>query len=324
MPVVKHSSYIAPLFLRNGHFNTFFSSIMRKLESVPYVRERIVTPDNDFLDLDWSKVNGKKCVVLAHGLEGNSDSSYIRGMVQFFNSLGWDAVCWNLRGCSGEPNITSKLYHSGCVEDLDCVIKWVNSKFNYEAVSLVGFSLGGNVVLKYLGEMGKSLVSSVKGAVCFSVPCDLRSSAEKLACPTNRLYMRSFLKSVRIKLEQKLKKFPGLLSFEGFEQVKNFFQFDEKFTAPLHGYMNAEDYYLKCSSKQFLSKIAIPTLLISAKDDPMLGRGCFPVKEAEANDLFFLETPDHGGHAGFCNGSSHGVFWSETRTAQFLDEHVGL
>ena len=298
--------------------------MMRKLDGVLYSRERIVTPDNDFLDLDWSRVNGQRCIILAHGLEGSSQSPYIQGMVQFFNSLGWDAVCWNLRGCSGEPNNTSRLYHSGCSDDLDTVVKWISSQFSYESLSLVGFSLGGNVILKYLGEMGKSLVSSVKGAVCFSVPCDLKCSAERLACPSNRLYMRTFLRSLKTKLEQKFSAFPDLLSFEGFEQVKNFFQFDDRFTAPLHGYANAEDYYSKCSSKAVIGKIAIPTLLVSAKDDPMLGEGCFPVEQAQENSLFFLETPEHGGHAGFCSGSSSGVFWSEQRTAEFLRQFVGL
>ncbi len=323
MPILSRSSYVTPLFLRNGHFNTFFSSVMRKLEAVVYERERIATPDDDFLDLDWSRV-GKtsRCIVLSHGLEGSSQSPYIQGMVRFFNSLGWDVVCWNLRGCSGEPNRTQRLYHSGCSEDLACVLEWIRER--YETISLIGFSLGGNVVLKYLGERGRSLMSQVRSAVCFSVPCDLMASAEKLASPANALYMRAFLRSVRQKLDEKLKRFPGLLSCDGFEQVKSFFQFDERFTAPLHGYKSAYHYYKSCSAKAFIDSIAIPTLVVNAKDDPMLGTECFPVAEAERSATVFLELPEHGGHTGFCSGSPSGVFWSERRAAEFIQEHIGL
>jgi len=323
MPIVSKSSYIAPIFLRNGHFNTMFSSVMRRLEGVNYSRVRIATPDNDFLDLDWSKVpGGKNCIVLAHGLEGSSESPYIKGMVQFFNSLGWDAVCLNFRGCSGEPNITEKLYHSGCSEDLETALNWIKESCCYDKLSLVGFSLGGNVVLKYLGEKGRHVMSQIKSAVAFSVPVDLKSSAERLACPTNRIYMRSFLRSIRSKLEAKIKL--GLLSLEGFENVKNFLQFDSKVTAPLHGYESAEQYYQLCSSKPLLNAITVPTLLVSAKDDPMLGAGCFPLAEADESTSFYLETPEHGGHTGFCSGSSAGVFWSEQRTAQFIEDISGL
>lgn len=325
MPVLDKSSYVTPLFLRNGHVNTFFSSVMRKLEEVCYERERILTPDQDFIDLDWSRVaNSRNCVVLSHGLEGSSRSPYIQGMVSFFNSLGWDAVCWNHRGCSGEPNKTEKLYHSGCSEDLDTVLKWIQSRFTYDNLSLIGFSLGGNVILKYLGETGRNIMSQVRSAVCFSVPCDLKDSAEKLATPSNQMYMRVFLRSLKKKLEEKLRSFPGLFSFEAFEHIKNFFQFDEHFTAPLHGYENAEDYYKQCSAKGYLESIAIPTLLVSAKDDPMLGTSCFPIEEARKSENLYLELPEHGGHAGFCSGSATGIFWSEQRAAEFIREKSGI
>jgi predicted alpha/beta-fold hydrolase len=164
-------------------------------------------------------------------------------------------------------------------------------------------------------------MGQVRSAVCFSVPCDLKASAERLANPANSLYMRTFLRSLRRKLDEKLGRFPGIFCSERIEQIKSFFQFDEHVTAPLHGYTSAQDYYSSCSGKGFIPAIAIPTLVVNAKDDPMLGEECFPLTEAGNSETVFLELPDHGGHAGFCSGSASGVFWSEKRAAEFIQQH---
>lgn len=291
---------------------------MRRVEEVLYRRERITTPDGDFLDLDLSEIGSKKIVVIAHGLEGSSQSSYIRGMVRALNALGWDTLSWNFRGCSGEPNVTTRLYHSGVSDDLACVLAWIRQKASYSDVSLVGFSLGGNVILKYLGEKGRSAIDNIRSAVCFSVPCDLRSSAQRLACPTNRMFMKVFLRSLRAKIREKLERFPGLFSIDGLERIKDFVEFDRRFTAPIHGFRSAEEYWERCSSLPLLGRIMVPTLVVNAKDDPMLSPESFPLVEAHNNPNLFLESPDHGGHTGFCLGSAFGMFWSEERACEFL------
>src|SRR5439155_743102 len=193
MPVIAHSTYVAPRLLSNGHVQTFLPTLIRRVRALPYQRERISTPDGDFLDLDWAKTGSRQLAVLAHGLEGDSKAHYMLAMVKALAKRGWDAVAWNARGCSGEPNRVLRFTHSGATEDLQTVISHVLSASNYSQIALIGFSLGGNLTLKYVGERGRELDPRIKAAVAFSVPCDLQSGSRKLAEPANRIYMRRFL-----------------------------------------------------------------------------------------------------------------------------------
>lgn len=317
MPVIQ-STYKSNFFFKNRHVHTVFACFVRNMPKVPYVRERIVTPDEDFLDLDWIAKDSKKLAIISHGLEGSSRSKYVFGMVSNLYKAGIDCVAWNFRGCSGEANKKLKSYHSGTTDDLETVINYAISKGKYEEIYLVGFSLGGNVTLKYVGEKGDQIPSVVKKAVAISAPCDLRSAVKSLARKGNIVYMKRFLRQLKRKLKAKKKLFPDALTLRGYRKIKNFMEYDRIYTAPIHGFNSAEEYWDKCSSRQFIPDIRIPTLLLNAKDDPFLGKDCFPYEEAQHSEYFFLETSKHGGHVGFIDFRKKGSYWSEKRTLEFL------
>jgi predicted alpha/beta-fold hydrolase len=317
VPVIP-SAYRAPWFLRNGHVHTIQPVLCRRVTGVRYERERLELDDGDFLDLDWSRNGGGNAVVLAHGLEGSSNSSYVRGMVRAFLRRGWDAAALNFRGCSGEPNRLACSYHSGASHDLWQTAEHVRGK-GYERVALVGFSLGGNVTLKLLGELGGQAPDWLVGAVGISVPCDLKSSAEAMARRANWIYMRRFLVDLRAKLRAKQARFPKEMDDTGYHRVRTFRHFDDRYTAPLHGFRDAEDYWARCSSRFFLDAIRRPALLLSAVDDPFLAPECFPRDAANASKWFHLETPEHGGHVGFVGGGLRSdESYGERRVLEFL------
>lgn len=319
MPVIS-SAYKPPFFFGNAHVQTVLPTIFRKVTGVQYQRERITTPDGDFLDIDWSRVGSEKVGIIFHGLEGNSSRHYVLGMAKMLNQNGWDALAVNFRSCSGEPNRKLHSYHSGISEDAETVVRHVGNQQIYKTAGLVGFSLGGNVVLKYLGERGKGVLPIVKSAVCFSVLCDLRAGALQMEAPSCRIYMKRFLKMLHEKIQAKMKLFPGQVDDVGYEKIKTFRQFDDRYTAPMNGFKDAEDYWARASCKPFIPNIAVPTLLVSAQNDPFFAPECYPVKEAESNPFFFLERPVSGGHVGFMNFGEEGVYWSERRMIEFFKE----
>jgi predicted alpha/beta-fold hydrolase len=297
---------------------TVVPTLFRKVEGVRYQRERMTTPDDDFLDLDWSRVGSRRVAILSHGLEGNTERAYIRGMVKALNRRGWDALAWNFRGCSGTPNRRLQSYHSGATGDLQLVIdRALQDK--YTDIALIGFSLGGNMNLKYMGENGSRIHPAIKKAISFSVPCDLKSGAEKMALPSNKIYMIRFFRMLREKMKLKSEMFPGAINVDGIDRISDFKEFDGRYTAPIHGFRDAEDYWQKASCKQFLTRIAVPSLLVNAKNDPFLDAPCYPMEEAEANPNFFLEIPESGGHASFVTRSGDGEYWSESRALEFLN-----
>lgn len=324
MPIIA-SSYRPLFWLRSGHAQTVFPHLFRRVQGVIYRRERIGTPDGDFLDLDWSLAGGQgiqagagRLAVLTHGLEGDSRRGYILGMARALNRAGWHALAWNLRGCSGEPNRTPRLYHSGATEDLHTVLAHVASVSHYSAAALIGFSLGGNLALKYLGERNGEFPLPIEAAVTVSVPCDLADSAARMEAPDCRIYMARFLRSLRNKVQVKTRLFPGMPDDAGFRHIRTFREFDDRYTAPLHGFRDAEDYWRRCSSRQFLAGIRVPTLLVNARNDPFLAGGCYPIAEADANPNLHLEMPASGGHVGFVAFRQDGLYWSEARAVEFL------
>ena len=318
MPVIQTSSYRAPCLLRNGHLQTIYPSLARGLAPHVYHRERIDTPDGDFLDLDWSRVGSGKLAVLSHGLEGSSQRHYMVGMVKMLNRSGWDALAWNYRSCSGEINRRLRWYHNGSIDDLDLVVRHAIATGAYHTISLVGFSLGGNLTLVYLGSMGKSLDAKIQKAVVFSVPCDLAASARELAKLKNKLYMRQFLQSLHEKIRQKMKLMPGAITDAGYGRIRTFKDFDDRYTAPIHGFRNAEDYWEQCSGARFIPEVKIPTLIVNAMDDPFLAGGCYPVSAASNSRQVYLEMPKSGGHVGFVLFNKEGSYWSEERAMEFL------
>ena len=312
--------YSRPAFLFHPHLETIYPSLLRKVNLIPYERERISTSDQDFLDLDWLKQGSSKLVIISHGLEGNSSRTYVRGMARAFFQQGFDILTWNYRGCGEEMNKCLRFYHSGATDDLDHVVQHAN-KNTYSDISLIGFSLGGNLTLKYLGEKGKQLSTTVKKAAVFSVPMDLHASCLKISSPSNWIYSNWFLKSLKLKIVQKSKLLPELSS-HGIDSINTLFEFDDKFTAPIHGFKNAIDYYTQNSSVHFLKDITVPTLIVSAKNDPFLSKECFPMDNEIQNFNLTMNYPEFGGHVGFALFNQNGLYWSELRALEFIQGHL--
>lgn len=304
--------YEAPSLFFNAHIETIWPALFRKIQLSPYQRERLTTPDDDFLDLDWLKQGSNKLVIISHGLEGNSERAYIKGMAKQFFTHDYDVLAWNYRGCSGEMNRQKRFYHSGATDDLQSVINHASGK--YDSVYLIGFSLGGNLTLKYLGE-GK-VNPLVKKAVVFSVPLELHTSCLEILKPSNWMYHHRFLKSLKAKVVAKASQRTDL-DIRPLNQIKTLIEFDDHFTAPIHGFENAIDYYKKCSSLYFLSGIHTPTLIVNAKNDPFLSHDCYP-ELPEASSVK-LETPARGGHVGFAQFGQNGLYWSELRAFDFIN-----
>jgi predicted alpha/beta-fold hydrolase len=319
VPLIS-SSYRPPILFSNPHVQTIFPSVFRRVRGVDYERVRIDTSDGDFLDLDFARTGSDRVAVLLHGLEGNASRAYVLGMVRALNRNGWDALAMNFRGCSGECNRKLRFYHSGDTQELRTVLSHVAEKEHYSEFALIGFSIGGNVVLKYLGECGNNVPSLVRKAVTFSVPCDLTSSSYKLAELANRIYLKRFLRLLHQKIQMKMEIMPEIIDDTGFRRIKNFQDFDDRYTAPIHGFKDALDYWEKASCKPFLPHIAIPTLLVNSADDPFLPEPCYPVSEARANPSLFLEIPSSGGHVGFVQFNPRGEYWSESRALSFIGD----
>ncbi len=279
-----------------------------------YTRERIDTPDDDFLDLDWLRRGSDSVVIISHGLEGNSSRAYIKGMAKALFANGYDVVAWNFRGCSEEMNRQLRFYHSGATDDLHTVVKHVIEK-KYKSISFVGFSLGGNLTLKYLGECDQHPL--IDKAAVFSVPLDLRTSCEKISLPSNRVYSNRFLRSLKTKILRK-SQFHRELETTNLERIKTLAEFDDMYTAPLHGFNNAIDYYDKCSSLNFLRSIKRPTLIVNTLNDPFLSAECFPRVLTKDHPFVRLQILSRGGHVGFAQFNKNGLYWSEQRAVSFL------
>lgn len=307
--------YFPPFFLFNSHLETIFPSLLRRVSLAPYIRERITTPDEDFLDLDWLKTGSRRLAIISHGLEGNSTRSYVKGMAKALTSSGFDVLAWNFRGCSEEMNRQLRFYHSGATEDLDTVVQHAIRQGTYNHISLVGFSLGGNLTLKYLGE--RTLAPLIRNAVAISVPMDLKSSCEKISQPANRIYSERFLRSLKKKVIIKASMHPEL-DTTLLKGIRTLTEFDDRYTAPLHGFRDAVDYYDRCSSLRFVDNITAPTLIINTLNDPFLTERSFPAARLKDHQHVRLEILSRGGHVGFTQFNKNGLYWSEQRAVQFL------
>ena len=347
MPLITPSSYEPPTRLWNGHLQTIIPSLFRKV-TVPYVRERIETPDDDFLDLDWAFYSDelvvmsdelriphrridsslittnsslRPLVILSHGLEGSSASTYLAGMVRHLTRSGFDCLAWHYRSCSGELNRQQRFYHIGDTADLHHVIQHVLPK-GYQTIYLLGFSAGGSVTLKYLGEQSNQLDPTIKKAVTFSVPLDLIGATKRLEQWDSLVYNYRFNRTLKRKVLQKAALMPGVFQTEAVSKARSVREFDALFTAPMNGFRDVTDYYTQSSSLQFVPNIPIPTLIVNAQNDPFLSPECFP--EALARELpnVWMEFPEEGGHCGFASKTSgingDGPYWSEERAVSFL------
>lgn len=328
MPLICTNTHQPPAWLPNGHYQSIYPALFRKIKSF-YHRERIATPDDDFLDLDWSfavtneTVNTKKhsLVILSHGLEGSSTRQYITGMAKLLNQNRYDCLAWNYRSCSGELNRQLRFYHSGETTDLEFVIQHALAK-GYTDIQLMGFSLGGNVTLKYVGEWSKNIHPAIKKVVVFSVPMDLLACSRNIEKPENKLYLWRFLQSLRPKIEAKASQYPEHFDLDKWKQVKTFWDFDHVYTGPLHGFEGADDYYQRSSSKYFVKNIAIPTLIVNAENDPLVPYRSLPMEAIADMNNVWLELTQQGGHCGYRpqKFTYKGAYWSELRALSFLQE----
>ena len=294
--------------------------MFRKVRDVRYKRERIYTPDDDFLDLDWSRSGEKTLAVISHGLEGDSRRAYVKGMAKALNEVHIDCLAWNYRGCSGETNRQLRMYHNGCTDDLDLVIRHAIAE-GYENIFLIGFSMGGNLSLLYAGQQSEWIVPQLKGVVAFSVPIDLAGSAGQLSRISNTLYMKRFLRMLHRKVRAKMALFPDEIDDRGYDRIKDFKAFDDRYTAPIHGFECAEDYWAKCSCGPLLGRIRVPSLIVNASNDPFLGASCYPHRQITSPDVCF-EVPKYGGHVGFMQRRINGRYWSESRTVDFIQQFI--
>lgn len=307
------TDYHHPGILFNKHLETIYPALFRRIDIVDPIPERISTPDQDFLDLNWFKQNSRKVVILSHGLEGNFKRAYILGMAKAFFGREYDVLTWNYRGCGSEMNLKPRFYHSGATDDLDTVVQHaINAK--YASINLIGFSLGGNITLKYLGENHDS-IGTISKAVAISVPLNLDTSCDVIAKTENWLYSFRFLKSLKYKVRTKAQSH-SLPNIDKLDSIGSIREFDEWITGPLHGFKDAKDYYEKCSAIRFLPNIKTSTLIVNALNDPFLSDDCFP---QVANSNIRCLYPVHGGHVGFTLFNKKNLYWSEMMALRHID-----
>jgi len=311
--------YQPKFWLRNGHIQSMLPSTFRKVTGVNFIRERISTPDDDFLDIDWLKTGQKKLVIITHGLEGNSRRPYVLGLAKALHQVGYDVLAWNFRGCSGTMNRQFRMYHNGAIDDLEVVIQKAIS-VGYGHIVLSGFSMGANMTLLYLGKKASHLYLQIKGALTFSAVMDLTDCALTLEKKTNFIYMKYFLRTLRKKVLAKQAQYPDKINAQDLHRVHTFSDFDDRYTAPMHGFKNARDYWKQCSSLPYLKNISVPTLILNAQNDPFLGKNCYP-QATQLSDAIEYEYPKHGGHVGFMQTGVNGLYYSEQRALEFVQAH---
>lgn len=303
----------------SGHYQTIAPHLLRR-HAVDYRRERIDTPDGDFLDLDWldHPQGSRKLVILSHGLEGDSSRVYVASGALFFSRHGWQVLAWNCRSCSGEMNRTPKLYSHGQSEDLATVVDHAVASGRYDRIVLVGYSMGGNLTLKYLGTVGKGRPSQVTHGVAFSAPCFIQHSVDSLERPDNWIYKRKFYQALSYKMNLKEAQFPGTFDLAQLENIRVWRDFDRAFSMVVGGYDNLEDYYAYLSSGNFVAGTTAPVLIVNALNDPIIPIECTPIELGKKHPLITVEQPRHGGHVGFAlRGESHNGM--DARALSFIE-----
>jgi uncharacterized protein len=315
-------------WLRGPHRQTVWRRLFNRDSNPPFLRERVDLPDGDFIDLDWygsSRRNSRRpLVIVLHGLEGSSRSPYVPGLLREAARRGWDGVAMNFRSCSGEINRLPRFYHSGETGDLDYVVSSIVSDDPRRPIVLAGYSLGGNVLIKWLGEGGDKVPDSIRAAVAVSVPFDLAAAAHRIDHGISRVYGGVFLRTLKKKALAKAGLFPGLLDPREVTRIRSFAQFDDRVTAPIHGFRNAWDYWTRASAAPWLKEIRKPTLLLSACDDPFLPASCLPYDAVAKSVWLSADFTSYGGHVGFVEGAWPGAatYWVDLRVMGFLDSII--
>lgn len=319
----RPTPFVPAWWCRGAHAQTLWPYCLRRSPKIALRRERLELPDGDFLDLDWTQNPDGPIVLVLHGLEGSSNSKYARGLLAAVQARPWRGAVMHFRGCSGVPNRLPRSYHSGETGDLAHVIAELRRREPQAALAVVGYSLGANVLLKWLGEAGAR--APLAAAVAVSPPFVLECAAARLERGLSRIYQWALLRRLRASMTAKLATVP--LPFDGrmLAGLKTFRQFDDRVTAPLHGFRDAQDYYTRSSCRQFLKAIAVPTLILHARDDPFTTEEAIP-ETCELSDSVRLELSTHGGHVGFVSGRLpwQARYWLEERIPQFLAHYLAV
>lgn len=326
------TAYNAPKWLPGGHLQTIYPLLI-KPGAPAFRRERWETPDHDFIDLDWNEAAGAAMgegadhgvgaqraplLALFHGLEGSSRSHYAQSIMHRLTAIGWGGVVIHFRGCSGEPNRLPRAYHSGDSEEIDWILNRLKQCHRERPLYAVGVSLGGNALLKWLGERGSSAAHVLDGAAAISAPLDVAACGHQLARGFNRLYTRHFLRTLKRSAAIMLQRHPGLFDARRMRAADTLHDFDDVVTAPLHGFADADDYWRRASSKPWLAGIGVPTLLLNARNDPFLPEHALPAA-GQVSARVMLDFPRQGGHVGFVSGTPPGSLdWLPERVLRFF------
>jgi predicted alpha/beta-fold hydrolase len=312
--------FVPAWWLAHAHLQTVYASIGAPVPPVALRRERWDTPDGDFVDVDF--VDGPATapwVQLFHGLEGSSRSSYARMLMHHVRLRGWRGSVMNFRGCTGEPNRLPRAYHSGDSDEIDWVLRRLRERVGETPLHAAGVSLGGNALAKWLGERGVGAAGVVTSAATVCAPLDLTAAGEALERGLARMYTRHFLQTLRPNAIDRLDRFPGLYDADAVRRSRTFRHFDDVVTAPLHGFRDAEDYWMRASAKPWLTRIHVPTLILNARDDPFLPESALPT-EREVSAAVKLEFPARGGHCAFVSGPFPGnIEWLPRRLLHFFE-----
>jgi len=305
----------------NPHLQTLWPVFFRPGTRPSLKRERLELPDGDFVDLDWTLNESGPLVVIFHGLEGSCESHYARAILTALPQHGFRAVLMHFRGCSGEPNRLARAYHSGETGDIDFLVREVQRRYPDTALSAIGYSLGGNALLKWLGEQGSR--APLMAAAAVSVPLELRKSALHLNRGFARIYQHKLLKSLKQGIRRKAQMIPASVALPDLDRMNSFYAFDDAITGPLHGFRGADHYYQVSSSRQYLKSIDIPTLVIHSRDDPFMPPDVVPTPD-ELSPSVSLELHDRGGHVGFVGGRVpwQPIYWLDNRLPAWLKSHL--
>lgn len=316
---ILKSEFRPPWWCRNRHLQTLYPALFRKVALVDTRTEQFELADGDFIDLAWTSNDakpGSPVVLVLHGLEGSIDSPYARGLLNLVAGKEWIGVLMQFRGCSGRHNRLDRSYHSGDTGDIHAVVTALKQRYPDRSLAAVGISLGGNVLLKYLGEQKNE--SLLDAAMAISVPFDLADGARALGKGLSRLYQWHLIRHIRLKMKDKFKSKSAPVDMNKIDQWRDFFSFDDNVTAPIHGFNGVHDYYSRSSSKQFLKDITTPTLILHSKDDPFMSEQAIP-REEELSESVTLELTEHGGHVGFVCGKMLNLdYWFEKRAAEYF------
>lgn len=322
-------AYRPAWWIPGAHLRTLWGKFIRRRPVLPTRTERWSTADDDFLDLHrldappGAPDNAPRLLIL-HGLEGTIHSHYVGGLMQEAHAHGWAADLLIFRSCGAEPNRALRFYHSGETSDLDAVVRRLIAHDPARPLVLAGVSLGGNVLLKWLGEQGENTPTPIRGAAVISVPFDLARGARRLDRGFSRVYQAHFLRTLRHKALGKSARYPNAIDADVVRRARTLYEFDDLVTAPVHGFRDADDYYTQSSSLAWLARVRTPTLLLSARDDPFLPSEVLDEVRAIArtNPSLHIEFVERGGHVGFTAGTVpwRPFYYAEYRAVDFLAE----